>query len=114
MFPCKFNLSTRKADELVARRAIKDIEGQDTDDISEYTNPESSQYQEMVEWIRKDIDVTTLRYQTIDDLVSAIGLPREKLCLYCWTGQCPQKAAQSKLVQIGASGDAQLPLAANA
>ena len=45
----------------------------------------------MVDWIAKDIDVTTLRYQTVDDMVEAIGLPREKLCLYCWTGKYPHK-----------------------
>jgi hypothetical protein len=28
----------------------------------------------------------------VDDMVRAIGLPREKLCLYCWTGQCPKAA----------------------
>ena len=41
----------------------------------------------MVHWITKDIEVTTLRYQTIDDMIGAIGLPRENLCLYCWTGR---------------------------
>jgi amidophosphoribosyltransferase len=33
--------------------------------------------------------VTTLRYQDIEDMVEAIGLPREKLCLYCWVGDYP-------------------------
>jgi amidophosphoribosyltransferase len=32
------------------------------------------------------LGVTTLRYQRIEDMVEAIGLPREKLCLYCWIG----------------------------
>ena len=40
----------------------------------------------MTGWIRKELGVTTLKYQTIEDMVDAIGLPREKLCLYCWTG----------------------------
>ena len=40
----------------------------------------------MVKWIQKELGVTTLRYQKIDDMVKAIGLPKEKLCLYCWTG----------------------------
>jgi amidophosphoribosyltransferase len=40
----------------------------------------------MVEWIRRELGVTTLRYQRIEDMVTAIGLPREKLCLYCWVG----------------------------
>ena len=40
----------------------------------------------MVEWIQKELGVTTLKYQTIEDMVNAIGLPAEKLCLYCWIG----------------------------
>jgi len=48
----------------------------------------------MIQWVARDLGVTTLRYQTIDDMVGAIGLPREKLCLYCWNGQCPSPAAQ--------------------
>jgi len=38
----------------------------------------------MVKWIGKELGVTTLRYQKIEDMVKAIGLPREKPCLYCW------------------------------
>ena len=51
----------------------------------------SEEYKKMVDWIARDLEITTLRYQTIDDMVKAIGLPREKLCLYCWTGECPAK-----------------------
>jgi amidophosphoribosyltransferase len=91
MFPCRFNLSTRTIKELAARKAICAIEGHDIDDVSEYVDDTSVKYRNMLEWIRKDIDVTTLRYQTIDDMVDAIGLPKEKLCLYCWTGKCPVK-----------------------
>jgi len=89
MFPCKFCLSTRSIDELAARKAIRDIEGHDIEDISEYIDEGSDKYKAMIEWIRKDLDVTTLRYQTLDDMVEAVGLPREKLCTYCWTGECP-------------------------
>jgi hypothetical protein len=32
-----------------------------------------------------------LKYQTIDDRVAPIGLPRESLCLDCWTGDLSQK-----------------------
>lgn len=89
MFPCKFCLSTRSIHELAARKAIRSIEGHDLDDVSEYVDPQSKKYQKMIDLIAKDLGVTTLRYQTIDDMVKAIGLPREKLCLYCWTGECP-------------------------
>jgi amidophosphoribosyltransferase len=93
MFPCKFCLSTRSINELAARKAIRDLEGHDIEDVSEYIDEKSEKYKKMVEWIRKDLDVTTLRYQTVDDMVDAIGLPREKLCLYCWTGVCPAAKA---------------------
>ncbi|MBN1622482.1 MAG: amidophosphoribosyltransferase [Endomicrobiales bacterium] len=95
MFPCIFNLSTRSISELAARRAIRSLEGHDIENVSEYIDSNSQKYKEMVEWIRKDIEVTTLKYQTVDDMVSAIGLPKEKLCLYCWTGNCPVNKMQN-------------------
>jgi len=88
MFPCRFNLSTRSINELAARKAIRSIEGHDLENVREYIDPHSEKYHRMVEWIAKDLEVTTLRYLTVDDIVSAIGLPEEKLCLYCWTGEC--------------------------
>lgn len=91
MYPCKFCLSTRSIDELAARKAIRDIEGSDIEDVSEYIDHASKKYKKMIEWITKDIDVTTLRYQTIDDMIKAVGLPRERLCTYCWTGEYPQE-----------------------
>jgi len=89
MFPCRFNLSTRSIGELAARRAIKGLEGHDAENLSEYTDCRSEKYRKMVEWIARDLEVTTLRYQTLEDMIAAIGLPKEKLCLYCWTGEYP-------------------------
>jgi len=86
MYPCKFCLSTRSIDELAARKAIQDIEGENKEDVSAYLDPDSTEYQKMVDWIAKDLGVTTLRYQRIEDMVKAVGLPKEKLCLYCWLG----------------------------
>jgi amidophosphoribosyltransferase len=86
MFPCRFTLSTRSIEELAARKAILTIEGKQAEDVREYIDPRSKKYQKMVECISKEIGVTTLRYQNIDDMVEAIGLPKEKLCLYCWRG----------------------------
>lgn len=91
MFPCIFNLSTRSIEELAARKAIKFIEGRDIEDVSEYVDHRTEKYRKMIDWIAKDMQVTTLRYQTVEDMVAAIGLPKEKLCLYCWTGECPKK-----------------------
>ncbi len=87
MFPCRFLLSTRHTNELAARRAIQALEGKQTDDVEVYLNEDSSQYTSMVEWIQRDLNVTSLRYQHLDDMVEAVGLPRENLCLYCWNGE---------------------------
>ncbi len=100
MFPCRFNLSTRSIKELAARKAIRDLEGHDLKDVSEYIDHNSEKYKQMVEWIARDLGVTTLRYQTVDDMVKAIGRPKEKLCLYCWTGKCPKSARRKPAIDI--------------
>lgn len=102
MFPCKFNLSTRNINELAARRAIRSLEGSDVDDVFAYTDHANSKYKKMVEWIRKDLEVTTLRYQTVEDMVEAVGMPKKDLCLYCWTGENPG-AGVSKKAKIASS-----------
>ncbi|MDD5310505.1 MAG: amidophosphoribosyltransferase [Candidatus Omnitrophica bacterium] len=96
MFPCKFCLSTRSIQELAARKAIKALEGHDAENVSEYVDHGSEKYRNMVEWIRKDLGVTTLRYQLLADMVKAIGLPKERLCVYCWTGECPGQKTVKK------------------
>ncbi len=86
VFPCIFhNFSTsRSTMELASRKAIFELEGRDTDDLSEYIQDDSEKYQAMVERIRKRIGATSLKYQRMTDLVDAIGLPIEKLCTHCW------------------------------
>jgi amidophosphoribosyltransferase len=95
MFPCKFNFSTRSIHELAARRAIKALEGSDIEDVSEYLDESSPKYKKMVEWITKDLGVTTLKYQKLKDMVAAIGLPAQKLCQYCWNGKEPKKGSKA-------------------
>jgi amidophosphoribosyltransferase len=89
MFPCKFNYSTRTLHELAARRAIKAIEGKEPKDVSAYLDENSCGYKKMVDWIVKDLGATSLKYQKLCDMIEAIGLPKEKLCLYCWIGKEP-------------------------
>ena len=100
MFPCRFNLSTRSISELAARKAIRSLEGSDLKDVSEYIDANSEKYKRMVEWIAEDLGVSTLRYQTVEDMVKAIGRPKEELCLYCWTGECPKKAVPKPVIDI--------------
>ena len=86
MFPCRYNVSTRSTEELAARRAIKAIEGDAVEDVAAYLDPTTEKHRTMVAWIANDLAVTSLKYQTADEMVEAIGLPRERLCLYCWNG----------------------------
>jgi amidophosphoribosyltransferase len=85
MFPCRYNLSTKTLDELAARKAIKNM-GDSSGDVSEYLDPDSDKYKKMIEWIRDDLNVASLKFQTVDDMIVAIGVPAEKLCTYCWRG----------------------------
>ncbi len=99
MFPCIYNLSTRSVDELAARRAIDDLEGKKNADVTPYLDFDSEQYKQMVDWIAHDLGVSSLRYQRIDDMIKAIGLPREKLCLYCWLGHDFQHQKKTDTVE---------------
>ncbi len=86
MFPCRFALSTRSINELVARRAIQALEGHEPKEPGDYLDESSDKYTAMVQWIGRELNVTTLRYQRIGDMIEAIGLPKEQLCLHCWIG----------------------------
>jgi len=87
MYPCRYAVSTRSEKELAARRAIRDLEGEAVKNVAAYCNPKSREYAEMVEWIRRDLNVTSLAYLDADEMIQAIGLPAEKLCTYCWLGE---------------------------
>ncbi len=88
---CKFlNFSrSRSVLDLAGRKAIFELEKDSGVALDEYANPSTERYARMVEVIRKHLGVTTLRYQGLEDMITAIGLPREKLCTYCWDGAEP-------------------------
>lgn len=90
IFGCKFlNFSRSRSElDLAGRRAIKEIEGTDDKNLNEYANTNSEKYCAMVEKIRERLNLSSLKYQRLEDLVKAIGLPKEKLCTYCWDGCC--------------------------
>jgi amidophosphoribosyltransferase len=87
MFPCRFASSTRTIAELASHRAIRALEGEKTECIDDYLDHTSERYRRMIEWIRQDLNVTSLKYIHLDDMIEAIGLPEEQLCLYCWRGR---------------------------
>ena len=86
MFPCIYNLSTRSTEELAARRAIRALEGGEVQDPGEYLDADSDKYHRMIEWIRDDLNCTSLTYLTLDEMTDAINLPAAELCTYCWAG----------------------------
>ena len=91
MFRCKylnFSRSTSEMD-LIARRVICRLEGgsPDASVLEEYATPDTDRYNRMVDEICKELHFTSLRYQRVDDMIEATGLPAEKLCTYCWNGK---------------------------
>lgn len=87
-YPCEFlNFSrSRSSLDLVTHKVVQQIEGRDNVDMKKYSDSNSPEYKAMVEQIRVDLGLTTLTFQKIEDLIEAIGLPREKLCTHCWDG----------------------------
>lgn len=86
IYPCEFlNFSrSRTTLELATRKAIVKLEGKEDVDFEKYANPESPEYRNMVEQIKADLGLTSLKFQKLEDLIDAIGLPKEKLCTHCW------------------------------
>lgn len=92
VYGCKFLNFSRSSSEmdLITRRVIARLEG--TEDVpnevlQQYTDPESEKYEEMIEEIRKELNFTSLRFNRLDDMLDAVGIPKEKLCTYCWDGK---------------------------
>ena len=88
VYPCQFiNFSRSKNEfDLITRRYIRD-NAAPNQSIDEFTDPNGEPYKKMVEYIRAKLNLTSLAFQTVDDLVEAIGLPKDQLCTYCWTGK---------------------------
>ena len=88
VYGCKFlNFSrSRSVMDLAARKAMKELDGDGGLHPEEYADPSTDRYAEMVERIRMRLRLTSLRYQLLEDLVEAIGLPKHRLCTYCWDG----------------------------
>ncbi len=87
LFSCDFlNFSqSRSVFELAGWKAIKQLGG-DEKDLTEYADPDSVKHNKMVARIAENLNIDSLIYQRLDDLVEAIGLPKEKLCTHCWDG----------------------------
>lgn len=92
MYGCKylnFSRSTTEMD-LITRRVIAKLEG--TEDISkevldEYSDCTTERHKNMTDQICKELNFTSLRFQTLPEMIEAIGIDPSKICTYCWTGK---------------------------
>ncbi len=91
LFGCKYlNFSRSNSDlDLITRRIIREREGDfvSPELLADYADPDSQNYADMVEEIRRRLNFTSLKFHRLDDLITSIGLPAESLCTYCWSGR---------------------------
>ncbi len=90
MYSCKYlNFSSSKSEmELLARKTIQKLEGlEGMKHIDEYTDRTTERGQCLLKAICEDMGFDSLGYQSLEGLLEAIGLDREKVCTYCWNGK---------------------------
>lgn len=88
LYGCPFlNFSASKnVLELVTRRFVEKMEGSCDKNIEKYCDHTTKEYAAMVEMMRKQLGVDTLKFNTLDNVVTAIGLPKCQLCTHCFDG----------------------------
>jgi amidophosphoribosyltransferase len=78
MCPCNFGISTRSHEELAARRYLKS---------GNITSLE--QLRGLEAWMAKEIGADSVKYNSLDTFVAAMGIPKQDLCLMCFDGKSP-------------------------
>ena len=90
MYGCKYlNFSRSNSDmELLSRRTIQALEGDEGQQhLDEYADASTQRGQCLLQAICKEMGFDSLGYQSLDGLLEAIGIDRDKICTYCWTGK---------------------------
>ena len=90
MYGCKYlNFSRSNSDmELLCRRIIQEMEGEEGQrHLDEYSDPDSPRYRKMTERIAEKFGFSSLGFQSLENLLDAIGIEKCKVCTYCWTGK---------------------------
>ena len=90
MYSCKFlNFSRSNSEmELLTRKTIQNLEGAiGQQHLEEYADPDTKRGQALLNAICTEMGFDSLGYQSLDGLLEAIGLDRDKVCTYCWTGE---------------------------
>lgn len=88
VYSCPFiGFTASKSDlELITRRIIQDFEGDANKNLEKYAETGSPEYQRMVEEIGRRLGLTSVKFNKIETLVQAIGLPKERVCTHCFDG----------------------------
>ena len=88
VYPCPYlNFSASKGPlEFITRRTIQDLEGAHDKYLDEYSTYGSRRYCNMVEAIRTKLTMNSLKFNSVDNVVQAIGLPKCSLCTHCFDG----------------------------
>ena len=88
IYGCPFlGFSSSKSNlELMSRRIIKELEGDENAKLDLYAKTDSPEYNRMVEEIRSRFNLTSLKFNTVETLIEAIGLPKCKVCTHCFDG----------------------------
>lgn len=88
VYGCPFiNFTSSKSDmELITRRMIQKFEGDPNKNLDKYATTDSPEYKRMVDEIAKELGLTTLKFNTIEQLIEAIDLPKCQVCTHCFDG----------------------------
>ncbi len=88
IYPCEFlNFSaSRSTMDLIGRQAVRELEGSEDAHLDQYAVAGTDRHTAMVKAIEKNLGLSSLKYQRLEDLIEAIGLPKHRLCTHCWDG----------------------------
>lgn len=88
IYGCPFvGFTASKSDmELITRQIIKELEGDENKNLDKYATTGSPEYEKMVDIIAKRFGLSSLKFNTIETLIEAIGLPKCKVCTHCFDG----------------------------
>ena len=88
IYGCPFiGFTSSKSDlELITRRIIKELEGDENKNLDKYATTDSPEYKKMVQIIADRFGLSSLKFNTLETLIEAIGLPKCKVCTHCFDG----------------------------
>lgn len=88
IYPCDYLnfAASRSPLELITRRYILQKEGAHDINLDKYAKAGTAEYNGMVNYIKEDLALSSLKFNSVDELINAIGLPKERVCTHCFDG----------------------------